>query len=90
MFQVVKGDPPKLKNNSQGLVFSDNYVNFVNMLTISESELRPKYDKLLATPYLINMAARSVDVASYFSTVLNSMTEADFLGDSNSDDAFRV
>ena len=88
-FQVVKGEPPKLRNDPPRLTFSDSYANFVNMLTIAEAELRPKYAKLLATPYLTNMAARPVDVASYFCTVLNSMTEADFMGDSNSDDAFR-
>ena len=60
------------------------------MLTIAEAEQRPKYDKLLATSYLLDMADRFVDVATYFSTVLESMTEADFMSESNSDEAFRV
>ena len=59
------------------------------MLTIAEAEQRPKYDKLLATTYLTDMAGRYVNVASYFSTVLNSMTEADFMSESNSDEPFR-
>ena len=59
------------------------------MLTIAEAEQRPKYDKLLATTYLTEMADSYVDVATYFSTVLNSMTDADFLSESNSDDPFR-
>lgn len=76
----MRGEPPKLRTNVNGLVFSDGFVNFVNMMTIADSEQRPKYDKLLAADYLRAMALHRVDVATYFSTVLGRMTEADFMG----------
>ncbi|CAK8689523.1 unnamed protein product [Clavelina lepadiformis] len=87
--QVVKGDPPKLRNGVNGFTFSSGYINFVNMLTIADSEQRPKYDKLLATIYLLEMAAKPVDVASYFSAVLGRMTQADFLGCHAIEDGFQ-
>ena len=57
------------------------------MLTIADPDNRPKYDQLLATPYLQNMAQCHVDVADYFSQVLNTMTDADFAG--QIDDGFQ-
>ena len=90
IFQVVKGPPPKLRNDNSEFAFSDSYMTFVNMLTIADADHRPKYDKLLSTPYLTDMARKAVNVATYFSTVLNSMTEADFMSEANSDDAYRA
>nr|CAB3263617.1 MAPKK4 mitogen-activated protein kinase kinase 4 [Phallusia mammillata] len=87
--QVVRGEPPKLRSNINGLVFSDGFVNFINMMTIADSDQRPKYDKLLAADYLRAMTLHHVDVAFYFCSVLNRMTEADFMGAPVVEDGFR-
>lgn len=86
---MVRGDPPKLRQNINGLTFSGGFVDFVNMMTIADSEQRPKYDHLLSTAYLCETAQRNVNVASYFCAVLDRMTPSDFLGNSGGDDAFR-
>jgi len=78
--QVVKGDPPKLQTTMNELTFTPNFVEFINMLTIADPDVRPKYDQLLATTYLQYMAQRNVGVANYFTAVLNTMTDADFIG----------
>uniref|UniRef100_H2YTH0 mitogen-activated protein kinase kinase n=1 Tax=Ciona savignyi TaxID=51511 RepID=H2YTH0_CIOSA len=85
--QVVKGDPPKLHNGVNGLTFTKGFMDFINMLTIADSEQRPKYGHLLATPYMKQMEMLQVSVAEYFCAVLNRMTEADF--HSSGDEPFR-
>uniref|UniRef100_F6XXW0 mitogen-activated protein kinase kinase n=1 Tax=Ciona intestinalis TaxID=7719 RepID=F6XXW0_CIOIN len=88
--QVVKGDPPKLRNDlANGLTFSPGFTDFINMLTIADSEQRPKYGRLLATPYMQQIERQHVYVANYFCDVLNRMTDADFHTGAVGDEPFR-
>jgi len=79
--QVVQGDPPQLQPNMNGLVFSSDFVNFVNTCLINDELQRPKYSRLLQHPFLIRSAA-SVDeynVKQYLCDVFEKMREASLL-----------
>lgn len=79
--QVVNGQPPKIRcNYSEKLTFSQNFVDFINMMTISQSKLRPKYDKLLQSSYLRGFESTYVPVSTYFCSVLDQMNPSDLFG----------
>lgn len=79
--QVVKGDPPSL-SNSDDRFFSDGFITFVNTCTIKDPDRRPKYDRLIQMRFLVHMVQRHVNLAQYFCSILDNMTEFDFRGSS--------
>ncbi|WP_395241922.1 protein kinase, partial [Salmonella sp. s51933] len=50
---VVIGDPPQLSNNNASEErFTPEFINFVNTCVTKDVSQRPKYNKLLQTPFL--------------------------------------
>ena len=65
--QVVNGEPPKLKaNHSCGrLIFSQQYVDFVNLMTTHDATMRPKYHQLLSSRFVSFMVYYSIYLLFY-------------------------
>ena len=53
--------------------FSTAFIEFVNTCLIKDYIIRPKFDKLLRTSFVIDNERRSSDVASYVAHVLDQM-----------------
>jgi mitogen-activated protein kinase kinase 4 len=73
LYQVVQGDPPRLSTSYNGMEFSEEFVDFVNICLIKEETHRPKYAKLLQHPFIQRCEKNRTDVASYVSDILESM-----------------
>lgn len=73
LHQVVNGDPPRLSTNHNANIFTAEFVNFVNTCLIKDELSRPKYNKLLQDPFIINAEKEEVDVASYVSDIMDEM-----------------
>ncbi|KAL8565109.1 Dual specificity mitogen-activated protein kinase kinase 4 [Nucella lapillus] len=66
--EVVQGVAPSLSPDSR---FSKHFVNFVNKCLTKDERLRPKYNKLLADPFVKRSEEEEVDVAGYVYEVLD-------------------
>lgn len=73
LYQVVQGDPPRLRPNENGLLFTMEFVHFVNTCLIKEETQRPKYNKLLEHPFIRRSQEAQIDVAAYIGGVLDTM-----------------
>lgn len=75
LYQVVQGDPPRLKPSYNGIEFSDEFVDFVNTCLIKEESHRPKYSKLLQHPFIQRGERSHTDVAAYVCDTLEEMEQ---------------
>ncbi|XP_010841488.1 PREDICTED: dual specificity mitogen-activated protein kinase kinase 4 [Bison bison bison] len=72
LIQVVKGDPPQLRN-SEEREFSPSFINFVNLCLTKDESKRPKYKELLKHPFILMYEERAVKVACYVCKILDQM-----------------
>lgn len=73
LYQVVQGDPPRLTPTHNANTFTAEFVDFVNTCLMKDETLRPKYNKLLQHPFIINGEKEEVDVAAYVCDILDAM-----------------
>lgn len=73
LYQVVQGDPPRLTPNHNANTFTAEFVDFVNTCLMKDETLRPKYNKLLQHPFILNGEKEEVDVAAYVCDILDAM-----------------
>uniref|UniRef100_A0A0A9X3I5 mitogen-activated protein kinase kinase n=3 Tax=Lygus hesperus TaxID=30085 RepID=A0A0A9X3I5_LYGHE len=69
LFQVVNGDPPSLKGNTE-IEFTTEFVDFVDTCLIKEETLRPKYNTLLKHQFIKKSEHSNVNTAKYFTDIL--------------------
>lgn len=68
--QVVNGPPPTLPSGR----YNENFEEFTREC-LKQYEHRPKYDKLLQHPFIVQYKEKAVDVSGYVSHVLDSSSE---------------
>lgn len=73
--QVVHGSPPQLTNTatSNGNMFSEEFVDFVNLCLKKDESERPKYVKLLEQPFIHKSTYDMFETAEYVNKILDSM-----------------
>jgi len=67
--QVVKGEPPRLTNSSDR-IFSQEFLNFVNICLTKDEARRPKYKDLMKHPFIKQYDERDVDVSGWVNQIL--------------------
>lgn len=73
--QVVHGDPPQLTavNSPNGNKFTMDFINFVNLCLMKDESVRPKYNKLLEHPFILQSEGELIDTAGYVTGILDRM-----------------
>ncbi|XP_014094456.1 dual specificity mitogen-activated protein kinase kinase 4 isoform X1 [Bactrocera oleae] len=75
LYQVVKGDPPRLQTSYNGMEFSQEFVDFVNTCLNKDERERPKYGPLLEMPFILRGQRSHTDVAVYVTDILEKMVK---------------
>lgn len=68
--EVVQGRPPKLDAQAYPQ-YSNDFISFVDLCLSKEEKSRPKYNKLLETPFIKNFETKSVDVGGFVSSIID-------------------
>jgi len=68
--EVVQGQAPRLDAEAYPQ-YSNDFISFVNLCLSKEEKSRPKYNKLLETPFIKNHETKTVDVGSYVSSIID-------------------
>ncbi|XP_041473564.1 dual specificity mitogen-activated protein kinase kinase 4-like [Lytechinus variegatus] len=71
--QVVKGDPPRLKNSDKHC-YSEDFISFVNKCLTKDEKYRPKYKNLLEYKFIKEYEHANIDIATYVSEILLAMS----------------
>ncbi|XP_073975333.1 dual specificity mitogen-activated protein kinase kinase 4-like isoform X2 [Rhodnius prolixus] len=75
LLQVVNGNAPTLRHNYHQFEFSQKFISFVDTCLIKEENQRPKYNRLLVHPFIIQSETSNVNTSQYFSEILDNMLD---------------
>lgn len=71
---VVLGDAPRLPDGSG---FTDYFHDFTRQCLQKDPEVRPKYEKLLSTPFLLCHKESEFDVGGWYRNILEDLEKAE-------------